>query len=151
MIIHPNGSDPHSHAACPIFVISRWMRLEVITYLLTDPTSITLNATSSYLPNQKFDFLKNTRGLQLRETNSSATKRKYVWRDQLTRSFEYTLSDIRPYTFVLGLNETEGTISINRKALALYSVFNIFSILDSQRLCQYGVVLRIIIQPVSPY
>ena len=51
-----------------------------------------------------------------------------------------TLSDIRPFTFVLGLNETEGTISINRKALALYSVFNIFSILGSQRLCRYGVV-----------
>ena len=38
--IHPNGSDPLSHAACPISVISWLMRLEVITYLLKHLTTI---------------------------------------------------------------------------------------------------------------
>ena len=45
----------------------------------------------------QIDLSKNNTGIQLRETNSSATKREYVWRDQLTRSIRYTLSDLCPY------------------------------------------------------
>ena len=45
----------------------------------------------------QIDLSKHNPGIQLRETNSSATKREYVWTDQLTRSIGYTLSDIHPY------------------------------------------------------
>ena len=44
VIIHPNRCDLHSHAACPISVIYRMMRLEATLY---HRTKFTLNATSS--------------------------------------------------------------------------------------------------------
>ena len=147
MIIHPNGSDPHSHAACPIFVLSRLLRPEATITSLIDNT-ITLNATLS--DPLIISWICTNRFWILCEGNKSVGHHIYLYSP--THSIiGNILSDIRPFTFVLGLNETEGTISITRKALALYSVFNIFSILGSQRLCRYGVVLRIIIQPVSPY
>ena len=60
------------------FVIARLMRLEVITYLLTNHTSIYFECHIVIPAKSHIDFPKNTTGIQLRETNSSATTREYV-------------------------------------------------------------------------
>ena len=105
------------------------------------------------------DFLNGITGMKLRETNSSATN---------VNTFETInlrdLPDILCQTFVHssypGTGQTEGTIQyihlspllskIYTTALALYFVFNIFSIYDSQRLCQYRVVLCLLYTSPSP-
>ena len=76
--IHPDGSDPLSHAACLISVISRLMRLEVITCHLKHLTTIHFECHIVIPVKSQIYFFKNTIGIKLRGMNSSTTKRKYV-------------------------------------------------------------------------
>ena len=117
MIIHPNGSDPHSYAACPIFVISRLMRLEARIHLFEHLAIIhfgchIVRSARSHL----IDVHKHTLAIWLENNHFSAINYGTFEVTNVRDSFGNTLSDTRPYTFVLRLNETEGTISINRKS-----------------------------------
>ena len=108
----------------------------------------------------QIDLSKNNTGIQLRETNSSATNVNTFEKINLR-----DLPDILCQTFVHtscpGTGQTEGTMQyihlthcylrLIQQPLHFTPSSIIFSINDSQRLCQYRVVLWIIIQPVSPY
>ena len=72
MIIHPNGSYPHSHVACPIFVISRLMRLEVRIYLLEHLVTIHFECHIVRSIKSLIDVHKYTQGVK--QENFSATK-----------------------------------------------------------------------------
>ena len=113
VIIHPNRCDLHSHAACPISVIYRLMRLEATLY---HHTRFTLNATSSNPSNHRLTsstihYVLAKRSFLLRFHSW------YGWRNQYTWSSGNTLSDIRPYKSSRNrMNRRH--YSVNRIALA---------------------------------
>ena len=147
VIIHPNRCDLHSHAACPISVIYRMMRLEATLY---HHTRFTSNATSSNPSNHRLTsstvhYMLAKRSFLLRFHSW------YGWRNQCTWPFwKYSVrhSSIQ---VTQEQDELKAQFLLTEKVLALYSVFDYLYIIWFTRYCRYGVVLRIIIQPVSPY
>ena len=157
VIIHPNGCDPHSHAACPISVIYRLMRLEAT---LCHHTRFTLNVTSSdpsKITNLRLQLYITC---QLKEVSFSASTLGTVGEINIRDRMEI-LCQTFVHTSCPGTGQTKGTIQyihlrhcylrLIQQPLHFTPSSIIFGIYDSQRLCQYRVVLWIIIQPVSPY
>ena len=94
VIIHPNRCDLHSHAACPISVIYRLMRLEATLYhhirftsnaTLSDPSKITNWRLQQYVT------------CQLKEVSFSASTLGTVEEINVRDLSGNTLSDIHPY------------------------------------------------------
>ena len=119
VIIQPNRCGLLCHVACPISFIYRLMRLEATLY---HHTRFTFNATSSNPSNHRL----TSTTIHYVSAKSSFLLRFhswYSWRNQYTWSFGNTLSNIRPYKSSRNsLNRRH--YSVNRIALAFYSVFN---------------------------
>ena len=146
VIIQPNRCDLHSHAACPISVIYRLMRLEATLY---HHTRFTLNATSSNPSNHRLTsstihYVLAKRSFLLRFHSW------YSWRNQCTWPFwKYS---VRHSSIQVTQEQDEPKALFCKQDSPCITPSSIsFGIYDSQRLCQYRVVLWIIIQLVSLY
>ena len=93
VIIHPNRCDLHSHAACPISVIYRLMRLEATLY---HHTRFTSNVTSSSPSNHRLTS-STVHYVLAKEVSFSASTLGTVEEINVRDHSGNTLSDIHPY------------------------------------------------------